>query len=102
MLVIWYVDAGNTSHSTFSNHLVVTAIYAPPKVGRAFSAAGAKAQHSSDIVTKNQLGLNPDAACVGDPCCRSLAPHPYGAQLLQFLQIFFTDARTFISLLPLA
>ena len=57
MLVIWYVDAGNTSHSTLSNHLSLLRADLCPNPGacRYYNAGHAqKAQQSSDIANKNQ------------------------------------------------
>ena len=54
VLVIWYVDAGNTSHSTFSNHLSSLRKFTPRPLILNFVVGAQKAQHSSDIVTKNQ------------------------------------------------
>jgi hypothetical protein len=57
VLVIRYVDAGNTSHPSFSNRLSSLLLLFLPgsaEIMTISSARGQKAQHFSDIVTRNQ------------------------------------------------
>jgi hypothetical protein len=90
MLVIWYVDAGNTGHSTLSNHLSSLPVATSPCRGpetNQVPRATQTAQQSSDIVNKNQLlmtNLSPDAACVLDPSHKSHEPRPFGVPPYSF------------------
>jgi hypothetical protein len=82
MLVIWYVDAGNTSHSTLSNDLSLLHAEPCPDPGACRYHTPGRSQtapQSSDIANKNQpvlVGLIPDAACVADQYYRSHGQHP--------------------------
>ena len=107
MLVIWYVDAGNTSHSTLSNHLSLlntAALHCPYlKIGRYASGCAQKAQQSSDIVNKNQLlmiNFSPGAVYVVDLCYKSHEQHLYGGPLCSFCRFSLLMHVPSLHLLP--